>query len=301
MSRLRVAVLGTAHVHLPEHLAVLTGDEETELAGVHDPGSPDGPSVAEILSGADAVLVGATNAERPGLVREALARGLPTLAEKPLAGTAAEVTELAALIGRGPAPVTTAMFLRCVPALRRVRRLIADGALGTLFSAHTRFTHPGLLDGWFTGRTGWLAEPEAGGGFADLGIHLFDLLRWLRPGAGLDVAGVRLRRSGIHHADVGGVALLDWDGIPTTVHSGWISRPGGFLLRLEGSRGSCTVDGGTLTVHKGSKVVSHGAAPAAGAAVSAFLGQVRGRASWDAPTPADLVACAKLLDTVVPA
>src|SRR5690606_8110375 len=140
--------------------------------------------------------------------------------------------ELADRIAAAGVPVHTAMFLRCAPALRRVRELLEQGALGALTAVHARFAHPGLEDGAFSGAAAWMLERRHGGGgaFADLGVHLVDLLLWLRPGEPLAVRGAHLvRRPGVQ-GDAGGAALLAWGRVPAVLHAGWTSRPGGFGL-----------------------------------------------------------------------
>ncbi|MGH3244550.1 MAG: Gfo/Idh/MocA family protein, partial [Spirillospora sp.] len=221
--------------------------------------------------------------------------------EKPLAVTAAETAVLAGLIDRGTAPVTTAMFLRCAPALRRVGELLAAGALGEVVGADLRFSHPGLLDGLFADDASWMLDPRRGGtgAFADLGIHLIDLLCWLRPAADVTVQGARLRVRPDHVLDLGGTAVLEWDGAPTALHAGWTSRPGGVRVHIEGTRGSVTVRDGTLSLSLGraDRVERH-APPAAGDALSAFLADLRGEGVWRRPGTADMLRCAIVLDEI---
>lgn len=274
---MRVVLLGTGHVHAADYSAVITAAPGTHLV--------------TSLRTADVAVIASATAAHGGHLRRALAAGVPTLVEKPLASSAAETAELATLIDAAGAPVTTAMFLRCAPALRRVRSLLAGDALGELAGVHARFTHPGLLDGVFTGRPAWMLRA---GGFADLAIHLLDLLRWLRPGSDLTARSAQLRHAPGHEADVGGAALLDWGGVPVTLHTGWTSRPGGVHLCVEGSADSVTVDNGTLGFGSG-HTETHDP-PAAMAALTAFLAQVRGEKAWQAPTTADIIASGELLE-----
>jgi predicted dehydrogenase len=305
VGRLRVAVLGTAHVHVPDHLAVLLADWRTEIVAVYQgktrwwiplPGVPEVPDPIDALELADVALIDSTTAEHDFLVPQVAAAGLPALVEKPLASTA-DATVALESVAHG-AVVTTAMFLRCSPALRRTRALLAEGVCGDLVSAHARFSHPGLADGMFTGTSAWMLDPRHGavGGFTDLGVHLLDLLAWLRPTSELVAVSARLRHDPDLPLDVGGVALLDWGGVPTTVHAGWKARPGGFHLHVEGTEGSLTVDGGTLTVRAEElNTTDTYGAPAAGDAVVAFLAAVRGERSLELPTPREIVATSRVL------
>ncbi|WP_190125531.1 Gfo/Idh/MocA family protein [Streptomyces inusitatus] len=310
---LRVAVLGTAHVHLPDHLAAIEQHPDARLAALHPgeppwrtpvPGAPLARTPAQALSGADAAVLASTTAENGPLLELALAAGVPVLAEKPLGADPAETAGLVAAIEAAAVPATTAMFLRRAPALRRVRTLLAEGALGPVVSGHLRFSHAGLADGVFTGGAGWMLLPEHGGrgGFADLALHLVDLLRWLDPSAPLGMRARRLRHHGRRPLDVGGTALLDWGGATVSVHAGWTVRPGGTHLHLEGEEGSVTVDGGLLTLATGggTRRTEHHPPPRAGDALGAFLDQLLGRDVWTPPSPADILHTARVLATDPP-
>ncbi|OXM46613.1 oxidoreductase [Amycolatopsis thailandensis] len=287
MTPVRVAILGTAHPHLADHREAIRRDPRaTAASGLDD---------------ADAVIIDSVTADHPRLLRAAIEAGKPALVEKPLAATVPETGELTSLIDAAAVPVTTAMFLRCAPALRGLRTFLSAGSGGPVTSVRARFSHPGLLDGWFRGRTAWMLDPRQGGvgGLADLGIHLLDLLLWLRPDAGLRVvSAVKDRAPGIA-MDVGGTARLDWDGVPVTLHCGWTSRPGGFDVRVDRAGGSCTVSGGRLVIATGTghRAETHPPLDAA-AVVPAWLDQLHGVATWEPPTSDDIARCALLLQEI---
>ncbi|MEV7780204.1 Gfo/Idh/MocA family oxidoreductase [Kitasatospora sp. NPDC088351] len=308
MKRVRLAVLGTAHVHLADHLDVVAADRHTELAAVHRGSGPWPPRLAgvrpatadEALAGADAALVASTTAEHGPLLRRVAAAGLPVLVEKPLAGSAAQTAELLAVLASGGRPATTAMFLRCAPAFGRLRALLAARAFGELASVEAGFSHPGLPDGLFDGPAGWMLDAAHGpaGAFADLAVHLVDLLGWLAPGAGLRVLGAVLRHRPGLAADVGGAALLSWGGVPVSVRAGWASRPGGVSVRVEGERGTARVDGGRLTLTGAGERVEEYPPPRAGAALEGFLAGLRGERRWAAPTCAEILRGARVMDAI---
>ncbi|MER7775508.1 Gfo/Idh/MocA family oxidoreductase [Streptomyces sp. NPDC096191] len=313
MKKIRIAILGTSHVHLRDHLAVIAQDPEAELVAFHAGAPVSGaipaaarpsPSAGRALDHADAAVIASTTAEHQRLLELTASAGVPTLVEKPLGTTACATGRLTPLLTTTPVPSTTAMFLRCAPALRRVRTLLAQDALGPIAHVHARFTHPGFLDGIFDGTAAWMLSAEHGGtgGFADLGIHLIDLLGWLAPGRELRVRGAELTRRDCCAFDVGGLALLTWGASPVSLHAGWTSRPGGFLLRIECEQ--ATVEVGThgteLSVARDRAAHHHERHPPirAGAALEAFLAGLRGRNRWEAPTPADIERTARLLDAV---
>ncbi|MER6070990.1 Gfo/Idh/MocA family oxidoreductase [Streptomyces sp. NPDC001817] len=315
--RPRVAVLGTAHPHLADHLRVLAG--RAEVCAVYQGRRPadasPAPGVAELrgvpgvrlvadpagaLVPADLALICSTTAEHAELAAVVARAGLPVLVEKPLAATAAEAEELAGRLTTAGTPVAVAMFLRRAPGLRRAAELLAGGRLGRLVACDAWFTHPGLENGLFTGTAAWMLSPVWGGrgAFADLGVHLVDLLRRLRPDAPIRVRAAALTPLPTGGpGDAGGTALLEWGSVPATLHAGWTSHPGGVRLVLEGTRGTLRVDGGELTLMtvEGTLRESH-RPPAAGDATAAFLSDPREPAGLE-----DAVACARVMEAVAEA
>ncbi len=78
----------------------------------------------------DAVLLATSADARPALVRSALSRGLPVLAEKPLAGTVAEELALLDDIEAGELVVGVNLFNRSTPYHRALVELVHGGDLG---------------------------------------------------------------------------------------------------------------------------------------------------------------------------
>jgi predicted dehydrogenase len=223
-------------------------------------------------------------------------RGIPLFVEKPLGRDAAEARRIAAVIDRAGVPFATGFFLRFLPALREVRDLLRDGRLGEVVSAYASFTHDGLPSGAFAGETAWMLDPDRAGvgAFGDLGTHLLDALRWLRPGAELAVRNAHLTVAADQAVEVAGTALLTWgETVPCTVSTSWVSKPGGLSVRLEGTDATAVVEGGRLTVSGAENFSRMGTSPDARDAFRAFV--CGGRAS-DRPTTADAVAVAELVD-----
>jgi predicted dehydrogenase len=209
---------------------------------------------------------------------------------------AAEARRIAAVIDRAGVPFATGFFLRFLPALREVRDLLRDGRLGEVVSAYASFTHDGLPSGAFAGETAWMLDPDRAGvgAFGDLGTHLLDALRWLRPGAELAVRNAHLTVAADQAVEVAGTALLTWgETVPCTVSTSWVSKPGGLSVRLEGTDATAVVEGGRLTVSGAENFSRMGTSPDARDAFRAFV--CGGRAS-DRPTTADAVAVAELVD-----
>jgi predicted dehydrogenase len=225
------------------------------------------------------VVVAAPVDERPALCVEAARAGRPLLVEQPIALTAAEAGRLAREVSRSRTPAMASLFLRELPALRRLAGVLTERLLGRLASVSAAWVHPGALDGWFTGPRAWMRDPaRAGvGGFGDLALHLLDALATLPADAPPALAAVALDRDG--PGDVGGQAVGTWGAVPLALRAGWASRPGGLELTVTGAAGTATVRDGVLELATGGGAPQRwvGPPPDAGEALRAFAARLRAR------------------------
>ena len=285
---IEIAVLGCGHPHLPDVLGVLASEPDLRLAAAWDsdpsavPAAIGGAAVTRArtaIGRADAVVICAPVDERPGLCVEAARAGRPILVEKPIALTAAESARLAREVARSRTPAAAALFLRELPALRRLAGVLAERLLGRLASVSATWVHSGALDGWFTGPRAWMRDPaRAGvGGFGDLALHLVDALSTLPADAPPALAAVALDRDG--RGDVGGQAIGTWGTVPLSLRASWASRPGGFELVVCGAAGTATVREGVLELTTGGGDPQRwvGPPPDAGEALRAFAARLRSR------------------------
>jgi len=284
-----VAILGCGHPHLPDVLGVVASERDLRLAAVWDadpsaiPGAIAGAAVRDaetaIRRGTIAVVCAPTD-QRPALCVQAAQAGRPVLVEKPIARTAAEARAVAREVARSRTPAMAALFLRELPALRRLRDVLRERLVGRIAGVSAGLAHPGAIDGWFQGPTAWMRDlARAGvGGFGDLGLHLVDALAALPADEPPRLAAVALDRDG-RGSDVGGIAVGTWSGIPLTVRASWAQRPGGLELTVAGSAGTATLRDGTLELARGGGEPQRwiGAAPDAGEALRGFAARFRAR------------------------
>jgi len=185
------------------------------------------------------------------------------LCEKPIALTLAETR--AALDAAGDL-VQVAFERRFDPGFAEARRLVATGALGTLYSVRmVSFDHEPSPEHFI---------PGSGGIFRDMLIHDLDTARWL-TGAEVEqvyaVGAVRQWERFAKHGDVDTAAILltMTDGVPVVV-SGSRHDPRGYDCRAEllGSEDSVAVglDGRTPL-----RSVEAAAPPPTGDPYTAFL------------------------------
>ena len=219
--------------------------------------------------------------QRPALCVQAAQAGRPLLVEKPIARTAAEARAVAREVGRSRTPAMAALFLRELPALRRLQDVLRERLVGRLAAATAAFGHAGAVDGWFRGPTAWMRDARRAGvgGFGDLALHLVDALSALGADEPPRLAAVTLDRDGAGSADIGGSAVGTWGGAPLTLRASWAVRPGGLELSVAGSAGTATVRDGVLELARGGGTPQRwiGAEPDAGEALRAFAARVRAR------------------------
>jgi myo-inositol 2-dehydrogenase / D-chiro-inositol 1-dehydrogenase len=160
-------------------LTIADADEDRAATVAAEVGAATARSIPEALDVADAVVIAASTDAHAGLVRAAMARGLPIFCEKPLAQDLADTRALAGEIERSEVPFQLGFQRRFDAGYREARRLVAAGELGTIYSVRLAGHDPAPPPESYIATSGGL--------FRDLTIHDFDILRWL---TGLEVEEV---------------------------------------------------------------------------------------------------------------
>jgi myo-inositol 2-dehydrogenase / D-chiro-inositol 1-dehydrogenase len=200
--RLRLIVVGAGRMGRV-HLAAIEGATSVEAVAVVEPfdaarSALEGSGLAlhadldDALAagGFDAALVAAPSPLHPGLVARLMAAGVPTLCEKPLGLHSSDTAEAARLAGESGVTLQIGYWRRFVPELQALRAEIESGALGDI----------ALIQAWQ-----WDGEPPAaafrrtsGGPLLDMGVHEFDMVRWL---TGQDMALQAVVDSAVNSVD----------------------------------------------------------------------------------------------------
>lgn len=126
---------------------------------------------ALLASGVDGVAIAAATNTHAGLIRAAVAKGVPTFCEKPIAGTIAESIAVQEAVAGSDVPVQIGYPRRFDPAFVAAREAARSGSLGRITTVRSTTLDP--------------APPPAdylavsGGLFRDCSVHDFDAVRWV--------------------------------------------------------------------------------------------------------------------------
>jgi myo-inositol 2-dehydrogenase / D-chiro-inositol 1-dehydrogenase len=165
------------------HARAIADSDRVELVAVVEPSDeaaaalPDVArlTLAQLAEGGevDGVIVAVPTRYHVDVVAQLLRAGIPVLCEKPCGRTSAETRELARLATELDTGLWAAYWRRFVPELRALRDRIAAGQLGKI--SHVFCSqwdeHPPPAS---------FRDPASSGGIVvDMGVHEFDLIRWL--------------------------------------------------------------------------------------------------------------------------
>jgi predicted dehydrogenase len=147
----------------------------------------------------DGVVVATPDRAHVDPVLAAVDHRLPVLVEKPLAPNLGELRRLERGIGNTPSLITVAHVLRYTPFFERIRKLLDDGAIGSLTTidymehiGYWHFAHSYVRGNW---RNETLASPM----ILAKAVHDLDLLRWFAGASWDSVSSV----GALHHFHAG--------------------------------------------------------------------------------------------------
>jgi len=184
------------------------------------------------------------------LVRQALARSLHVLCEKPLVVTPQELRGLPALSAEKQRAVVTVHNWRHAPAVAKVAEVIASGALGELRRVRwqTLRSKPAVAVG---DASNWRIDPaQSGGGIlVDHGWHAFYVVSgWL--GAAPRTVAARLETRKYHEWPIEDTAdlFLVYPAATAEVLLTWADPERANRAEITGTRGVLRLDGGKLAL-----------------------------------------------------
>ncbi len=212
-----------------ESVVVASRNEPSARAVADSVGGRCVPLGAALEVRPDAVVVSLATASHAEHLLAALRLGVPILTEKPLAVDLAGTREVVAAARSAGVEVQVGFQRRFDPAYVEAARLVATGALGTLYHVHMTSHDRDVTPEEYI--------PGSGGIFRDLHVHDFDAARFL---TGREIVEVDARASVRAHPrfarhddfDVATVLATMDDGLVVTV-TGARHDPLGYDFRVE--------------------------------------------------------------------
>jgi len=247
--RLRVGVLGTGVIVKDYHLPVLLKNDRAEVIALGNKHPDSLYRLADEFNikttytdfetmahdqDIDAVVIGLPNYLHAPVTIRMLEAGKHVLCEKPMAMSAAEAETMqhtAASTGR---ILMIAHMWRFDQEIRWLRAVIDSGVLGTIFKVKAQAVALGTLlparNSWF-----WEKTYAGGGSFADIGIHVIDLISFLfhdsiRPRTVFAQAGNYFQAASVE--DTANAIIRYDNGMSAIVETGWYHN---FADGLEGA------------------------------------------------------------------
>ncbi|MBL3666511.1 Gfo/Idh/MocA family oxidoreductase [Streptomyces sp. M2CJ-2] len=182
----------------------------------------------------DLIVVASPNRTHVPLATTALKAGLPVVVDKPVAGTAAEARELAALAEESGLLLSVFQNRRWDNDFLTLRTLVSEGTLGDVYRFESRFERwrPQLKGGWRES-----GDPaEIGGLLYDLGSHVVDQALVLFGPVTSVYAEVDVRREGARTDDDTFIALTHANGVRSHLYVSATTAQLGPRFRVLGSK-----------------------------------------------------------------
>ncbi len=182
----------------------------------------------------DLIVIASPNKTHVPIARAALEAGLPVVVDKPIAGTAAQARELAALAEERGLLLSVFQNRRWDNDFLTLRKLISEGALGDVYRFESRFERwrPELKGGWRES-----GDPaEIGGLLYDLGSHLVDQALFLFGPAATVYAESDVRRQGAAADDDTFISITHANGVRSHLYASATTAQLGPRFRTLGSK-----------------------------------------------------------------
>lgn len=195
MDKLNVAVIGCGSISKHRHLPEYHQHKQVEIVALCDVVVSRAEAMQNIYGGTvytdykellenetvDLVSVCLPNVLHAPVSIAALESGAHVLCEKPMATTKEEAEAMIEASEKSGKTLMIGHNQRFVRSHQKAKELIAEGAIGKVYSFHTTFGHGGP-EGWSAeGNDTWFFKKDQAviGAMGDLGVHKADLIRYI--------------------------------------------------------------------------------------------------------------------------
>jgi predicted dehydrogenase len=190
----------------------------------------------------DAVCVTTPNYLHCEMTAAACRAGKHVLVEKPMALALHEADEMIAEAEKTSVVLMVQQTQRFFPVHEVAKQIVDAGAIGQTLSLRARWSHGGP-EYWSPGGKWFFERAKAGSGaLFDLGIHKFDLMRFLTGKEAVEVSAFTATLAKEIEVDDYAVAILRFaDGALGVVEASWASSPPENSCKLYGTKGNLQV------------------------------------------------------------
>jgi UDP-N-acetyl-2-amino-2-deoxyglucuronate dehydrogenase len=259
--KIRVAMLGAGLMARSHMEAIRKLGDRAELVAVADvsaearrraaaefgiPQQYEDALMAAREAAADAVIICIPNHLHAPATLAALESGKHVLVEKPMALSLADAEAMVAAADRAGRVLMCGLSLRFFSAIRQVKALLADRAVGT----PRRVVHRRMSKGMGRDETTWFGSQAASGGILPgIGSHSIDaILWWLEDEAARVSAEVRSLNPAMDIEDEAAVLMTTRSGVLVSIEFSFNYRVG-YDWAVAGDGGVLRLQGDQLTVN----------------------------------------------------
>ncbi|CAL9617655.1 Gfo/Idh/MocA family protein [Streptomyces sp. enrichment culture] len=238
---MRIGILGLGRIGA-FHAETLSGLDAVDSLVVADPSAGAAEAAAErfgaevahspealLAAGVDGVVIAAATDAHPGLIRAAVAAGLPVFCEKPVARTMGEGVEVLKVVEEAGVPVQIGFNRRFDAGFAAAREAVRSGELGALHTVRSTTLDPAPPPAAYVA--------ASGGIFRDCAVHDLDIVRWVTGREVTEVYAVGGNRGADYIEEAGDAdtagALLTLDDGTIAVVSNSRHNGRGYDVRLE--------------------------------------------------------------------
>lgn len=249
---LRLAQLGTWHLHATHHVEAARRNEKTDVVVVWDADADAGERFAidhglayqanldALLSRPDigGVVVDTATSEHPAVIGAALRAGKHVFSEKVLAIATTDAAELIDLADAHGVVLAVSLPRLADASIRTVKRLVDEGAVGQLTGSRIRYAHHGAVGTPWIPEHFFNREQTGGGALIDLGAHPIYLAMLLHGAAPVSVSA-QLSFVTSREVEDNAVAVLEFPGGAFGVaEMSMVASFFAYSLEITGTRGS---------------------------------------------------------------
>lgn len=190
----------------------------------------------------DAVCVTTPNYLHCEMTTAACRAGKHVLVEKPMALSLQEADEMIDAAASAGVVLMVQQSQRFFPVHEVAKQIVDAGAIGPILSVRARWSHGGP-ESWSPEGKWFFDKAKAGGGaLFDLGIHKFDLVRYLTGKESNEISCFTATLAKDIEVDDYAAAIIRFeDAALGVVEASWSSRPNENSIKLYGTRGNLQV------------------------------------------------------------